>query len=209
MSARERILSAVRQHLGRADGSPVPPPPPVPLLGRVDLDAESRLRQFGERLAAVGGHLHVGLHDGGLSAVRELLAKYQPATIARSDAPAVAALAAALPERAWLPATASKEQLFRAELGVSCAQWAIAETGTLVLDMGQERHRFASLLPPVHVALLPASRILCDLGEALRTLGQPLPNTVTFVTGPSRTADIELQLVVGVHGPRELHVVLV
>lgn len=209
MSARERILGAVRQYLGRSDGDPVAPPPPVPLLGRVDLDAEARLRQFGERLAAVGGHLHVGLHDGGLAVVRELLGRYAPRTIARSDGPAVAALVAALPEHGWLPIAASKEELFGAELGLTGAQWAIAETGTLVLDMAQERHRFASLLPPVHVALLPASRILCDLGEALRTLGQPLPNTVTFVTGPSRTADIELQLVVGVHGPKQLHVVVV
>src|SRR6185503_17060568 len=102
--------------------------------------------------------------------------------------------------------------LLAAELGVSCAQWGIAETGTLVLESARERHRLVSLLPPVHVALLPSARLLGTLGEALAALrtsiGGPASRTITFITGPSRTADIELTLVVGVHGPRELHVLL-
>ena len=211
MNPRDTILGAVRQHLGRAASAPVPAPPPVPLLGSLDLDAPARLRQFGERLQAVGGHLHLGLDDGGLAAVQQLLAFYQPKSIARSDAPAVAALHAHsnLRSLGWLSPDTDRDELFAADLGITAAQWAIAETGTLVLDMAQERHRLASLLPPVHIALLPHSRILCNLGEALKTIGRPLPPTITFVTGPSRTADIELQLVVGVHGPRELHVVVV
>jgi L-lactate dehydrogenase complex protein LldG len=211
MNARDRILQAVRGHLGRTMRAAVPPPPPVPLLGRIDLDAGEKLKQFGERLAAVGGHLHLGLQDGGLAVVRELLAQYTPTTIARSDARAVAALREhdTLRRLGWLSPAATKEELFAADLGITAAQWAIAETGTLVLDMQEERHRLASLLPPVHIALLPHARLLANLGEALKTLPRPLPPTVTFVTGPSRTADIELQLVVGVHGPRELHVVLI
>lgn len=211
MSSRDRILGAVRQHLARTAGAPVPPPPAVPLLGRLDLDAGSKLVQFGERLAAVGGQLHLGLQDGGLAVVRELLARYVPKSIARSDAAAVTALREhqELRQHGWLSPFPTKEELFAADLGVTAAQWAIAETGTLVLDMAEERHRLASLLPPIHIALLPHARILANLGEALKTLPRPLPPCVTFVTGPSRTADIELQLVVGVHGPRELHVVVV
>ena len=109
----------------------------------------------------------------------------------------------------WQQPDASREELFSADLGVTAVQWAIAETGTLVLVSDEERHRLASLLPPVHIALLPRSRILANLGETLKTLRRPLSPAVTFVTGPSRTADIELQLVIGVHGPRELHVVVV
>jgi L-lactate dehydrogenase complex protein LldG len=211
MNARDRILQSVRGHLGRTDGAAAPPPPPVPLLGRVDLDAGEKLKQFGERLVAVGGHLHIGMQDGGLTVVRELLARYAPFSIARSDAPTVTALCEheTLRQHGWLSPAASKSELFAADLGITAAQWAIAETGTLVLDMQQERHRFASLLPPVHIALLPHARLLANLGEALKTLPRPLPPTVTFVTGPSRTADIELQLVVGVHGPRELHVIVI
>lgn len=211
MNARDSILGAVRQHLGRTTGAAVPAPPPVPLLGSLDLDAGARLKQFGERLTAVGGHLHLGLDDGGLDAVQQLLARYAPKSIARSDAPTVSLLRLhpSLRTLGWLEPDATRDELFSADLGVTAAQWAIAETGTLVLDMAQERHRLASLLPPVHIALLPHARILANLGEALKTIGRPLPPTITFVTGPSRTADIELQLVVGVHGPRELHVVVV
>ena len=210
-TSRESIFAAMRTHLHRTPTSPVTAPPPVPLLGSLDLDAGARLLQFGERLAAVGGHLHLGLEDGGLAAVQQLFARYAPRSIARSDAAAVTALRqhASLQAMGWLSTDASREQLFAADLGVTAAQWAIAETGTLVLVGDEERHRLASLLPPVHIALLPHSRILANLGEALKTLRRPLSPTVTFVTGPSRTADIELQLVIGVHGPRELHVVVV
>jgi L-lactate dehydrogenase complex protein LldG len=105
---------------------------------------------------------------------------------------------------------APRAELLAAELGVTRAQWGIAETGTLVLESARERHRLVSLLPPVHVALLRAGALLGTLGEALAatrgSTGAPASRTITFVTGPSRTADIELTLVVGVHGPRELHV---
>jgi L-lactate dehydrogenase complex protein LldG len=210
-TARDSILASVRTRLRRSSEPPVPAPPPVPLLGRVDVDAEARLTQFGERLAAVGGHLHLAIEDRGLAVVQQLLAHYAPRSIARSDASAVTTLREheSLRAQPWQRPDASCEELFTADLGITAAQWAIAETGTLVLVGDEERHRLASLLPPVHIALLPNSRVLANLGEALKTLNRPLSPAVTFVTGPSRTADIELQLVIGVHGPRELHVVVV
>ncbi|HEX5053953.1 MAG TPA: lactate utilization protein C [Planctomycetota bacterium] len=211
MKSREVILGAVCSHLRRTPDSDVAAPPPVPALGRVDLPAAGRLEQFAQRLRDVGGTFHLGLDDGGLAAVTGLLARLAPRSIAASDARAVQALRqhAQLAPYAWLPAAATHEQLFAADVGITGAQWAIAETGTLVLDSAQERHRLASLLPPVHIALLPVSRLLCSMGEVLKTLDRPLPCAATFVTGPSRTADIELKLIVGVHGPRELHVVVV
>ena len=75
-----------------------------------------------------------------------------------------------------------------------------------------EHHRLVSLLPAVHIAILPAAAILGTLGEALAAIrdesGVVRARAITFITGPSRTADIELTLVVGVHGPKELHVIL-
>ena len=90
--------------------------------------------------------------------------------------------------------------------------WGIAETGTLVLDSRSEELRLATMLSTVHVAILPADRIKPDsaaleqwLGDAL---AQPQPAYTAFITGPSRTADIERVLAIGVHGPRELHIMI-
>ena len=94
-------------------------------------------------------------------------------------------------------------------MGVSCVQAAIAETGTLVLCSTSERHRLVSLVPPVHLALVREGDLVPDLDAAMEHLSSAgPPPLVSFITGPSRTADIELTLVVGVHGPEELHVIL-
>ena len=102
--------------------------------------------------------------------------------------------------------------LFDCDAGITGAQWAIAETGTLVLDSNSERHRLCSLVPPIHIAIIERSSVRQTLSEALETLGQPGPEgvtpTVTFITGPSRTSDIELTLAIGVHGPAELYVIM-
>jgi L-lactate utilization protein LutC len=209
MSA-DAVLAAIRAALGRPAGAPVPPPPPVPLLGPVDLDAATKVAQFGERLAVAGGRLHVPAAGDVVAVLQDLLRQSGARTVLHSDAPEVVALLAdpRLAGTTFVPATASRGDLLAADLGLSTAQWGIAETGTLVLDAAAERHRCASLLPVVHVALLRQSRILATLGEALKTLPRPLSPAITLITGPSRTADIELQLVVGVHGPRELHVIV-
>jgi len=96
-----------------------------------------------------------------------------------------------------------------ADVGVTEADALIAASGTLVLTAAG-RPRTVSLLPPVHVAVAPVTRLVPDLGAALRLVrGDTRPDTcITLVTGPSRTADIEKKLVVGVHGPCALHVVL-
>ena len=147
----------------------------------------------------------------------ELLRAANAKRIAHSDAAeaiAVATQACAQlgGEARLLPANASRDELLQADAGITTAQLGIAETGTLVLASAAERHRLASLLPKLHVAILPVSRLVPSLGDAFAALapaGQPSSRTITFVTGPSRTADIELELVVGVHGPSRLVVLLV
>jgi len=103
-----------------------------------------------------------------------------------------------------------RERLFASDLGITSAQVAVAETGTLVLESSSERSRLVSLVPPVHVAVLRANAILPGLGQVLAALEHSAGEAcaVTLITGPSRTADIELELVVGVHGPRALHVIV-
>src|SRR5438067_610776 len=102
----------------------------------------------------------------------------------------------------------SRDDLFACDAGVTTAQWGIAETGTLVLESARERSRLLSLVPPIHVALL-STRCICEsLGDALARVRQGASHAITFITGPSRTSDIELTLVVGVHGPQTVHVLL-
>ncbi len=92
--------------------------------------------------------------------------------------------------------------------GVSQALYGLAETGSVVLAASPEEPRARSLLPAVHVSLLAEDRILPGLAELFEALGGELPSALAIVTGPSRSADIEQKLVVGVHGPGEVHVVL-
>ena len=97
-----------------------------------------------------------------------------------------------------------------AAIGITQADYALADTGTLVLFASPGEGRALSLLPPIHVAVLEASRILPGLNELLaREPNFPeRSSAMIFITGPSRTADIESTLSVGVHGPGELHVVV-
>jgi L-lactate dehydrogenase complex protein LldG len=92
--------------------------------------------------------------------------------------------------------------------GVSNALYGLADTGSVVLAASPEEPRGRSLLPDVHVTLLDEDRILPGLDELFAALGDDLPSALAIVTGPSRSADIEQKLAVGVHGPGEVHVVL-
>jgi L-lactate dehydrogenase complex protein LldG len=105
--------------------------------------------------------------------------------------------------------------LARADLGLSGVDYVIAETGTLVLMASAGQMRGVSLLPPVHVAVAQTSQVIATLADYLLLaqaagvdLQQYLTSCVSFVTGPSRTGDIELKLTIGVHGPGELHLLL-
>ncbi len=105
----------------------------------------------------------------------------------------------------------------RAPIGVTGADFAVAETGTLVLTSGAGRPRSTSLLPATHVALFRAAHLLEtleQLGVMLEALHEDPARSmsgamINFITGPSRTADIELTLTRGVHGPKEVHAIFV
>ena len=93
------------------------------------------------------------------------------------------------------------------EAGYSEASYGIADTGSLVF-LSSHEPRAASLLPAVHVASVREDRIRPTLADVFAELGPNLPSGVAVVTGPSRSADIEQILAVGVHGPGAVHVVL-
>jgi L-lactate utilization protein LutC len=101
---------------------------------------------------------------------------------------------------------------FQADIGISGVDYLVAETGTVVLASRPQQPRALSLLPPVHIALGQRSQLLDDLFDLFAVYGGEacqLPSGLSLITGPSKTGDIELRLVTGVHGPGNLHVILV
>jgi len=105
----------------------------------------------------------------------------------------------------------SGREIARADIGISGADLAIAETGSLLISHDGISELVAAL-PPVHIALIRAHQIVETLDEAFAFCQRELeraPQDFVFVTGPSRTADIELTPVIGVHGPQELFVIVI
>ncbi|MBK9965923.1 MAG: lactate utilization protein [Holophagales bacterium] len=102
----------------------------------------------------------------------------------------------------------TREAAAASRVGISEMEWGLADTGTVVQDATDPALRLVSTLPEIHVALLPASRILPGLADVLPRLDPGRVPYIAFVTGPSRTADIERVLTIGVHGPSRLVVVV-
>lgn len=92
--------------------------------------------------------------------------------------------------------------------GIQSAEFAVAETGTIVQTSREGKTLLPGLASDVHVALLSPDQFLSDMEECLDALSDDPPRTISLITGPSRTADIELTLTVGVHGPRKVIAVL-
>jgi L-lactate dehydrogenase complex protein LldG len=92
---------------------------------------------------------------------------------------------------------------------VSEALYALADPGSVVLAASPEEPRARSLLPEIHLTIVSEDRVLPGLSELFARVGPALPSSLAIISGPSRSADIEQVLALGVHGPREEHVVIV
>ena len=109
-----------------------------------------------------------------------------------------------------------RDDFVNADIGISGANIGIADTGTLVIVSNEGNGRLVTTLPPVHIAVLGVEKIVQSLDDATDILkvlprsgtGQKITSYVSYITGPSRTADIELTLATGVHGPGEVHIIL-
>ncbi|HEX8091844.1 MAG TPA: lactate utilization protein [Blastocatellia bacterium] len=230
-SAREEMLSRIKDALKRepsrderaAPGSPKQSPRQVSdggVGGRADLIA-----QFEAELRRVGGHFYVA---DGVNAACEYVQNLAPArasTVVGWDSQTIRETGLAerleqlgvdfVPDAGVLSSAEFIRKATEAAIGVTAVDYAVADTGTLVLMSGHGRARVASLLPPTHVALVRPEQVIPGLENLFASLtaggdfsSQRINSAVTFITGPSRTADIELTLVVGVHGPQQLHVIL-
>ncbi|HEY6319696.1 MAG TPA: lactate utilization protein [Acidimicrobiia bacterium] len=165
--------------------------------------------RFATELRTADGTPHLGEDP---VAVAMDAAGLPPATIAIDDDPALERLASALQVAGHTivrPHEPSyREALPDAAVGVTRCRAAIADTGTLMLVFDAAHPRSTSLLPRTHLAVVEHDDLVDSLGDALARVPSPAPSAVTFVTGPSRSADIEQILTLGVHGPAQVHVVL-
>lgn len=239
MSKRDQMLARIREALRHPPGSPASVPglgADVPKLGDVlpPILPSELVSKFEEELQKVAGCAYRAATSQGLEeTLRRLLAASGATSVAFSRNPLLAQLSleekvralgkivAVWPVESGREATSEaaqqfREQAFSAGVGITGVDFVLAESGTLVLSSVTEGAQLASLAPPVHVALYRRSQLVGSLEELLERLPVPrdlteplLGRSVVFITGPSRTADIEQILIRGVHGPRELHAILV
>lgn len=235
-----QFRETVRAALGRESG---PPDEPYDVLGRElpELEAQAEnvrariarerpqlLDQMAETAGLRGWNVQrCGGGEEALGYVTSLVRRLGVSSVARSvqtvfDTLPVDAAIAAAGGLCW-PAvydgpdsrTVIRQRLLESGMGITGADYAIAETGSVVVVPRQGLSRLVSVVPPVHVAIVQPEEIVGTLDDlfALRRLeyvkgGGEMGSYLNFITGPSRTADIEQTIVVGVHGPREVHLVL-
>lgn len=221
--ARQQILAGIRRSLGR---------------GRLSADAENQLRaRLAARRRNPIPARATGLDAAGRVDLFAAMAEEVQATVARvgsaaavptavadylaaENLPAEMAMApdAGLDAIPWAERPLLRIRRGRAEaedaVTVTPCLAAIAETGTLLLVSGPQTPTTLNFLSDTHIVVVRAAQIVATYEDAWDRLrgGRPpdaLPRTVNFITGPSRTADIEQRIVLGAHGPRRLHIVLI
>ena len=204
--SRETILHHVRTGVGRSAGEAVPSPPPVRL--RIPtMDIETRIGSMLSRVEALAGTAIRTADPRGAVA-----SAIQGKTAVASNAPylvecgisALPGVRSGITDRDELRGICAA-----ADFGITSADYALADTGTLVMLASPHEARLISLLPPAHLAVVPHERILTGLDELFSILPDPARQTssMVLITGPSRTADIEQILVRGVHGPGQITVI--
>jgi len=117
----------------------------------------------------------------------------------------------------WNPELEKENQVFaeRADIGITFSDITLAESGTVTLFNDKNNGRSISLLPRVHIAIIPKSTIVPRMTQAVKQIhdaheqGQDVPACISFISGPSNSADIEMNLIVGVHGPVQVTYIVV
>lgn len=218
--ARDEILGKLK----RIPKGTVPPRPVMPPLREISLDREQMIATFIEKLTREEGVVH-RVSDGSEAVARltEIAAQEGLRKVVVSTDTVVTPLD--LP--AWgrergitvfTPGDFSNRDSFRdvvfdeVQAGITGADYAVAESGTLVIVHDADRPRLLSLAPIIHIALVPATRMVATYEQAVEAIygdTKDIPSHVTFTTGPSMTADIMGKPFKGMHGPRRLMVILI
>lgn len=223
MSGRDTILSTVRRQIGLRGGDTAsrrtavedrlanPPQGLIPARGQ--LSHKKQIALFREQAESVSATVDRVKRAGDVPAAiaKFLRGNNLPQKIRHGDDPALSAMP-------W-----DREKMLEVEtgpakaddaVGVSAAFAGIAETGTLMLASGPDNPSTLNFLPETHIVVIDVDRITGDYESAFARLREKygtgkMPRTTNFITGPSRSADIEQTLLLGAHGPKRLHIVIV
>jgi L-lactate utilization protein LutC len=226
MSAIHRIIASVKNALetvpatnGHAPTEHHAPVPQTPSAERAEL-----VSSFARELEAVGGQFlgtiapqdlaariaayanEIGAHTIALG--EAVTADMKPVATALEKSGCTVFRPTAVKDEARADARA---QIIGADLGISAAEWAIASTGTLAVMAAAARPSSLTLIPPASLVLVSVDRIVMQIADMLATLAPEAiaATRMTLITGPSRTADIEKRIVLGIHGPKSLAVIVV
>jgi L-lactate dehydrogenase complex protein LldG len=227
MNTREAFLQRVR--VAVMEGNRAGTAPPLPERGRIGYQGAGPdpVERFCAELTAAGGQPCVAPdRTAVLSKIQEIIQVHHARKIAIGCGGLLGKLDVAAKLLAdglevmttdSIPAALFRDAMFAADVGISNVEYLIAETGSVVMATRPNEPRSLSLLPPVHIAVAHPQQILPDLFDLfdlyspiadLAGPASPPPSCLTLITGPSKTGDIELKLVTGVHGPGEIHVIL-
>ena len=218
VQARDEILGRLRSSAhGRVAARP-----PEPSLSEITLDREEMVSRFAAELGAQTGVTHRAAGDGD---IERILAEIASAEGIRTVMASSYTLHPGLDLRRWgslhgVVVTARedyetreafRDAAFSADAGITSADFAVAETGTLGIVFKKDQPRLVSIAPPVHVAIVPVENLYpiyeTVIEKVFRHAGD-IPSQFCFITGPSATADIQAIPFKGMHGPSRVHVIL-
>lgn len=227
MTTRDAFLQRVR--FAVTEGNRHAAPPALPQRGRIGYQGGGAdpVERFSAELSTAGGQPWVAADREAVWArIVQIIERHQARKVALGHGGLIEHFAIADRLRAvgceaiaidrLVPAL-FRDTLFGADVGITNVEYLIAETGSIVMATAPTEPRSTSLLPPVHIALGHPRQILPDLFDLfdifspmadLTRPSVPPPSCLSIITGPSKTGDIELKLVTGVHGPGEVHVIV-
>jgi L-lactate dehydrogenase complex protein LldG len=214
-SARDNILTGLKS----AQKVPVQPRPVMPPLPEMSLDKEAMIERFSAELAAQTGVMR---RASDIADLRHILSEISKAeaikTVIASNDDTVKSLGLfewgssngieVFSTETLTDRGAFKEKAFSVDAGLTSADFAVAESGTIGIIINRDMPRLISIAPPVHIAVIPVNRLYPTYEMAIENI-KTMPSQLIFITGPSSTADIQATPFKGMHGPGKLFVILI
>jgi L-lactate dehydrogenase complex protein LldG len=215
MNSRDAILGRIRKHLANEPAVEEPPVPEV--WPRTNPSTDAMATRFAEELQAISGEvIRCASMEEARAKLAELMKEGGWETLGAVDRPLCRELAGGLAAEqvAWAKPEWTPGEMATLPVGLVEADYLLADTGTAMVACGRAEERLLCYLPPACIVAATADRLVEHMpavwGEVARRAADPaLRGELVFITGPSRTADIEKILILGVHGPKRLIVLIV